>query len=50
MAREYIEEGSTKYLKALVKMAPADTFSTGGIGILHTNTSNTLSQLKKLGF
>ena len=31
MAREYIEEGSTKYLKALVKMDPADTFSTGGI-------------------
>lgn len=31
MAREYIEEGSTKYLKALVKMDPADSLSTGGI-------------------
>ena len=31
MAREYIEEGSTKYLKALVKLDPADSLSTGGI-------------------
>ena len=31
MAREYIEEGSTKYLKALVKLDPAESLSTGGI-------------------
>lgn len=31
MAREYVEEGSTKYLKALVKLDPADSLSTGGI-------------------
>jgi len=30
MTREYIEEGSTKYKKALVKMDPSETYSTGG--------------------
>jgi len=52
-----LNKDSVKRVKKFIKkfdpqlnVIVLETTARGGIGILHTNTGNTISQLRKLGF